>query len=430
MPRVKSFELNTTFENSDFFEAIGWSLPAECIFPNLEELDWETPHPGDCAFRYLNLFLTPRLRNLSLTGFNGFADLCVFEKIAVKCPSLKHFFLGWPDENRVSYEASTAVVSTFVCRLKNLETLNVPDLDIVALAHVAQLPRMKDLAIRSERLIPSHFPHRGVFPALVELALWTMEQASAMFTALGECSLTAFMLLGTGSQPPTNHVARKFYSTLANSCSHSTLRDIRVSGNRIDSSTMSTEASIYSIGGEILEPLFSFTNLVSVVLSHPVGFDLDDATIALLARAWPQIERLTLEAGSTWHVPSRVTLRGLASFAQHCRHLRTLHLTLDARVISPINQNDEPRVSQTTLVYLHVAVSPVGDSQSVAEFLFEIFPALEDIRTLYDDISTAVNDDVEQRLRLRLLSEAPIGATHKIWKDVEVKHLMLRNPYP
>ncbi|KAJ6483548.1 hypothetical protein C8R47DRAFT_564546 [Mycena vitilis] len=427
MPRVKSFVLHATFENSDFFEAIGWSLPAEYIFPNLEALEWDPRHPGDCVFRYLNLFLSSHLRNLSLAGPKSFADLCIFEKIAIKCPLLNHFFLGWLDETSDSFDASTAVVSAFVCGLRHLETLNVPDLDDVALAHTAQLSHMKDLTIRSDRLIPLDFLQSEAFPALSELALLSMEQASAMFTALGECSLTGFALLDSENQP-TRHVARQFYSTLANSCSHLSLRDIHIPGTHpsdLPTITMD-QAPVYSVGGEILEPLFSFINLVSVHLSHPVGFDLDDVTIELLARAWPRIEHLTLGAGSSRHIPSRVTLRGLASFAQHCYHLETLHLTFDASVVSPL-QNDETRVPQTALDYLHVALSPVGDPQCVAEYLFEIFPALEDIRTLHDAISTTLD---EQELQERLLSETSISATHIIWKDVELKHLMIRNPYP
>lgn len=174
---------------------------------------------------------------------------------------------------------------------------------------------------------------------------------------------------------------------------------------------------MYAVGLDILEPLFSFPNLVSVVLSHPVGFDLDDTAIVAMARAWPQIQYLHLEAGPSRHIPSRVTLVGLRAFAQHCPRLRTLYLTFDASVIPKIKHD----VSQTTLEYLNVALSPINNPQRVAEFLFAVFPSLKIIGTLHDDIV----EELEE-LDLEVIVEPHIAASHSVWKSAQESLLRVR----
>ncbi|KAJ7104816.1 hypothetical protein C8R44DRAFT_886856 [Mycena epipterygia] len=118
-----------------------------------------------------------------------------------------------------------------------------------------------------------------------------------------------------------------------------------------------------------------------VCLQSPVGFDLDDVTIWEMARAWPQLQILTLTADSTSaHQASRMTLDGLRAFAQHCPQLGHLTITLTALVVPAFGGiGGAPRPQQTRLVWLHVGGSPISTPSQVAGFISGIFPALKNI---------------------------------------------------
>ncbi|KAJ7042179.1 hypothetical protein C8F04DRAFT_1252159 [Mycena alexandri] len=53
-------------------------------------------------------------------------------------------------------------------------------------------------------------------------------------------------------------------------------------------------------------------------LSHPVGFDLNDAAICRMATAWPQIKSLALHSFPARHLPTGVTLEGLEALPERC----------------------------------------------------------------------------------------------------------------
>ncbi|KAJ7850292.1 hypothetical protein B0H14DRAFT_3665549 [Mycena olivaceomarginata] len=83
-----------------------------------------------------------------------------------------------------------------------------------------------------------------------------------------------------------------------------------------------------------LRPLLSFSDLTHVELSAPAGFDLDDATIADMVRAWLHVQTLKFHASDYLHVQSNVTHAGLLSLAQYCLQLSHLELSLDASTVS------------------------------------------------------------------------------------------------
>jgi hypothetical protein len=164
-------------------------------------------------------------------------------------------------------------------------------------------------------------------------------------------------------------------------CAHASLREIWNSSQTFLVEPTPEQILTYSVGGDILQPLLSFSNLHKLDLRHPVGFDIDNATILDMARSWPQLKILNLVACTTRHMPSRVTLEGLYTFAEHCPQLTGLTLTFDATLPPCTAPSDQPRHSQQRLEYLNVEGSPVGAPAPVAEFLFFIFPNLWVIRT-------------------------------------------------
>jgi hypothetical protein len=287
-------------------------------------------------------------------------------------------------------------ISTLVLGLPQIQSLHVPWLDDRAVAHLAQVPDLS--ALHLEFGLPEHAPlvEPLGFTTLTELTVRTMKCALRLLNMAVNSPLAKFTIMATCFNP-TEAMAREFYATLLEHCSDSSLREITIEGEfEEDIEALSAvETALFLVGGDVLQPLFSFTNLVEVRLAHPVGFDLDDAIVHDLARAWPHIEVLGLTARPYRHVRSRVTLDGLYAFAKYCPRLRILVITFDATVVPKIRDNGKKRVAQRCLYHINVAASLIRKPQRVAKFLSTIFPSLMDIATLHYDLLHDLSSDDE-----------------------------------
>lgn len=177
------------------------------------------------------------------------------------------------------------------------------------------------------------------------------------------------------------------------------------------------QSALYAVRGPQLCPLFAFTELTFVSLSAPVGFDLDDATLADLARAWPNITALELDASEFAHIAPGVTLGGLLPLAQHCPQLRDLHIALNASVVpdwesqKATDKKKKKRVRQWRLTGLHVSRSPIVAPLAVAAFLSSVFPKLLQVHTEKDRQQNPSQDTI---------------ALHKEWNVVQAALPVLR----
>ncbi|KAJ7674020.1 hypothetical protein DFH06DRAFT_1081835 [Mycena polygramma] len=428
--RVKSFSLRAVIETPDFLQALSVSLPGDYLFPNLKSLTWWPQEPyidAGSDFHHIRLFLSPHVRQLTMGGIVTATDLSILSNLAVRRPALTHVTLSpqhhsSSSDNPNPWDSATPVISSFVRGLTQLVSLDVPSLDDMALAHLAQLPGLTTLVVQSDERVSSSFqlphcipwPQPGYFPVLDSLTVPTMAYATAFLTKFPGCSLADLIISSTQS---TKDDARQLYSALANHCSHSPLQDIHVVDDY--DNPIIDEDHAYSVGGDIIEPIFSFVNITSVSLSHPAGFDLDNTIISRMARAWPRIEFLALEAGGTRHVRSRVTLEGLYSFAKHCPKLFILEMSFDATVVPRIRINGKKRAKQQSLGLLQVALSPLSRPTDVATFLAVIFPHLSRIRTQYDEILDARVDDDDESDEDDDMADPRVIALHRMWKEVQ-----------
>ncbi|KAJ7171339.1 hypothetical protein C8R46DRAFT_1262711 [Mycena filopes] len=158
--------------------------------------------------------------------------------------------------------------------------------------------------------------------------------------------------------------------------------------------------------------------LLRILMAHQkyLGFDLDDATILLMARTWPQIATLSLTANPCRHIPSRVTLEGLVSLSKYCPDLGTLDTSFDATTVPPIRDQGKTRVGQQTLVGIGVGCSPVGDAGLVAEFLAVIFPRLKYFVTLRSELLEQTPPWTTESLEAL---DAEVMESGEGWRDVE-----------
>ncbi|KAJ7113132.1 hypothetical protein C8R44DRAFT_984931 [Mycena epipterygia] len=400
--RVKSFDVDedSALKTLEVYDILNLYFPEEYLFPNLQKLEYWLLNIAD-SFDHVRLFLTPTLTTLGMT-IENVSHLPIFLTLAPKCTGLTHFSLGTPGISDMSIRST----STFVCTLRRVESLVVAGLDHAALSHISRLPDLRSLwLMSSENPIPfSQIPPKSLhFPTLTALKCETMEHAPALLETLMKCSLVKFTLISRGrSVSPSKITTQQLYSALATHCSHSSLQKLSVDGCVWN---QNAELDIYSVEGEILKPLFSFSNLIKVSLSHPAGFDLDDAVVGDMACAWPRIKSLLLSSDRSHRITPRVTLEGVYAFAKHCPRLQVLSMNFDATEVPEIIINAGNRVSQNSLVRFDVGYSHISTPRPVAEFLSTVFPALETIDTLYQQFLQHTDEQVV--------------ASHEGWKEVE-----------
>ncbi|KAJ7113149.1 hypothetical protein C8R44DRAFT_930748, partial [Mycena epipterygia] len=410
--RVKSFNVDEdgALENLEVYDTLDLSFPEEYLFPNLKKLKYWLLDAAD-SFHHIRLFLTPSLTTLHM-AIDNISHLPIFSTLAPKCTRLTYFSLG---TSGILDVAAIPAISRFLWTLHRVESLVVTGLDEAALCHIARLPGLRSLWLMSpEAPIPFSQILEGSlhFPALTSLECETMERAPALLGTSIKCSLVEFSLFLRGlSVPPSKITVGQFYSALATYCSHASLRKLSVEGGYLDPNTI--QLDIYLVGGEMLKPLFSFSNLIKVSLSHPAGLDLDDAVVGDMACAWPRIESLLLPPGRSHRITTRVTLEGVYAFAKHCPCLQVLSMAFDATDVPEIKIKAKNRVSQNSLDRLEVGSSLIGAPRPVAEFLSTIFPALKTVDTFH-----------------RQLSPNPqVVASHEGWKQVKAA-LLSGSPPP
>ncbi|KAJ6534328.1 hypothetical protein B0H19DRAFT_1080803 [Mycena capillaripes] len=418
MHRVRCLSSRIVFDDPEFLETLSLCLPGEFLFPNLEILHW---HPGfrPSVFHHIRWLLTPRVRELSM-GCDSYSNLSILPTLASKYPLLTHISISMDLITMISMVAThydcAPSISTFVLGLTHIESLNVPTVDGTALAHLAQIPELRKLHL--EYGVPDYVtgPYLGApgFTNLTDIGVRTMKCALLLLSMVAKCPLVKFAIFPT-SFNPTEVIAGEFYQALFEHCSHASLREITLAGEFDEEMAPLSvaQAAVYSVGPDTLRPLFAFTNLVEVRLVHPVGFNLDDASILDMARAWPHIVFLSLIARPHRHIASRVTLEGLYAFAKYCPRLHRLEITFDATVVPNTRDNGQKRVAQQALHHLNVAASLIKKPKRVATFLSALFPSLKSIATLNDDLVNEFSDE-EAILELETSS-----ASDRRWKNVE-----------
>ncbi|KAJ7465707.1 hypothetical protein FB451DRAFT_422955 [Mycena latifolia] len=409
-PRIKSLSSNPDyFELSAGFSSISLCLP-DSLLPNLRALDW---WHGDNDFHYIHSFLSPDLTSITIPS-GTYSALSLLSTLALKCPNLKDVSL-WDRYDGlgigVGSTARITQISTFVCGLKGLETISsAPGLDRRGLEHLSRLPNLRKINLRT---LPTTLPVPPTADTPVFASLRTLELGAEAVTAtqfLRWCKNVA--LAKVDILAPTFATAdqiHEFYTALAEGLSHSSVTHLTLR-NDDDDFDMSAYGQ-YLIRPHSIRILFCFDNLKTVSILSPVGIDLDNDTVAELARSWHRIEYLELTSCYDSPGTPRLTLQSLQSFATYCPHLRNLTITLNGTII-PISHNDSNlRLPQNSLRHLHVAQSPIEGPISVARFLSGVFSHLEGLRT---DREFEDNTDPGG-----LPHHAQAIEWHRKWKEVE-----------
>ncbi|KAJ7666770.1 hypothetical protein DFH06DRAFT_1184723 [Mycena polygramma] len=390
--RIRNLSLtqrwNPGFPPLVVLQVLGESFREEYLCPNLQSLHWEPESPS--LFPYIRLFLCPQTIHLFLAVHPVASNVSLLPNVGIRYPELK--LLKLVDHSPLLSRISP----TIVLQLAKIEFLLVETLDREGFDHLSRLPALRNLVLRMPMegdLGTSSFPLRDQtmtpFAALrkVELEFTTIKFATEFVDLLSDCHLREFNI-GTDVLA-TNIATGRLYTALASHIAHTTLDSLTIAeiddgGFSPTPTPLAAAIADYVVNGRLLAPLFCFQNITYVQLKAPVGFDLDDATAWDMARAWPRIKFLQLDASTELHHPTSMTLHGIRAFAKYCEDLVSLKITVNATTVPPFDRSPETRLSQQNLRTFDVSGSPISDQYNVARFLSALFPCLVEITTLYE----------------------------------------------
>ncbi|KAJ7100561.1 hypothetical protein C8R43DRAFT_1141304 [Mycena crocata] len=386
------------------------------MFQNLQTIRWAPEE--ESHFHYIHLFLGPRIAEVYIQHVTP-VNIPLLPALGVQYPGLKSLALYLSSEDRaLKCRASSKVA----LKLEQIEALSLAALDRDALKYLSRLPTLRslDLSIPSvEDLGPISSPSYHPFLTLSAINLWkiTVDFGIEFVHSLAACHLIDFTL---HTQLPqvlaTKSTTKKLYTALAGHLGHDTLRILDVSDvEGVDTPNPPADATIadYLVSGFTLLRLLCFGNLTSVDLRPPVGFDIDDCTAWDIARAWPKLRSLGLQAATDLsHRPS-MTLHGLRAFAKHCPDLFGLVIAVDASMVPAFDGSPNTQICQRRLTSFNVSASPISNAAVVARFLSAMFPCISYMGTLHEWRweEPAENDENEEMAMER--------AHHFRWKQVE-----------
>ncbi|KAJ7653862.1 hypothetical protein B0H17DRAFT_1214522 [Mycena rosella] len=302
--------------------------------------------------------------------------------LASRYPALAHLEITFEDSFAAKPNLRTAATSSIVCALTGIRTLAVQCVDALAWQHLASLDTLTSLKIDvSDFTLPDDSSSSQLILAsleVLEIRASHMSQCTK-FIAILSHPLLKRLIIRT-DVAATQDESRSLFLAIYHQCAHPMLTSLDVQLSRLARDGDFTAHVAYLIRSPTLRPLLTFANLSKLHISFPSGICLDDAFVAEMALAWPQLEELSIDFPSAGgHCVSDVTIPGLLAFAHHCPALHTLHLPLGPEFPVEWDPSFRPAYTQHALIELNVLDSPIDAAFPVAAFLSFIFPSLSRI---------------------------------------------------
>ncbi|KAJ6545448.1 hypothetical protein B0H19DRAFT_1380082 [Mycena capillaripes] len=381
--RIKSLRCEASSETEllHVYEVLDQGIPGDYLLPTLERLEWE--HWDSAYSPFIQLFLGPRITSLTL-GEKDDGPGPALTMVRQRCPGLTSLVIHAVNED--SEESERRELSQLVQALTHVEFLELRTIDSEALQYLGHLSTLKTLRFAlDESLMLPGIPDSSMFSGLREASYHpeTDDSRGALAPLL--------TFLRTWRNPRLNSFEAfiydcegfeevdELYQLLASHCAHDHLTELVLGISPLKNPIETPHPSNF------FQHLFCFTRLTIVVITVPAGYDIDDATVSDMARAWPNIEQLKLRSSETHEHRPRCTLLALAFLARDCLRLHEVFLTLDASTAPPRADG----AVQETLSHLDVGLvdaSPVDAGESVADFIGSLFPNLKELTTGMEEL--------------------------------------------
>ncbi|GBE84834.1 predicted protein [Sparassis crispa] len=385
------------------------------FLPNLRRFE-RTQCSKDPAndLAHLRLLLNPKVTDMAIFTMAEFdTTLAVdldkaVEDFGNNSPSLQHLTAICPFIPNIAATTSKIILNHRSLRTVHLFQANDTYMSIEAAVHLAHLPTLEKLCIRSDKfvdtdgsLLPIHSAVSDVmFPALRLLTLYSHDLSSVRLFIESIQSTQLESLQALVLVPPTAAEVQEFTTTISARKSLQSISMSRGLGSpRFQDS--------YTITGDHLRPLLALKDMFDCKIQWRCPLELDNAFIKDLALAWPKIH--TLELGTDWRRELDtlgVTLKGLIPLAQHCPALEHLGLVFDTDVSEIVDTYSEQRpgggVTNGKLLLLSTGTSRIGeDMVTLGGSLSDLFPQLRHVHSAWGkkelhDAAGADEDDPDE----------------------------------
>ncbi|KAJ7340008.1 hypothetical protein DFH08DRAFT_1013666 [Mycena albidolilacea] len=265
--------------------------------PDLEHLSWNG-YSADIPLHFINVILGPGITSVDFgTPFDR------------HCPMLATLGQTHPGLRSVLHS----------CIPPRLESLDVRIVDCETLEYLGRLPSLKKL----RTIIPDPIPLPGVvarsmFSNIRELRPEQQDPGGGEITPI-------IAFLRACNNPPLRSFeapyviewnleqVEELYQVLAGHILHNHLDMLQLEFLETDPPVIPPHP------GRFFRHLFSFTRLTVIEIQVPSGYDLEDAIVAEMAHAWPNLEEFGLRSRS--NCQPRCTLLSLHAFSRHCPRL-------------------------------------------------------------------------------------------------------------
>ncbi|KAJ7161789.1 hypothetical protein C8R43DRAFT_1174497 [Mycena crocata] len=426
MARVRTVNCHARVKPSEeLFEILSAHLPTDYFFPRLRDLSWSRT---DALVRYYRTLFIPTITHLYLEVSTTLSNTSFLPILALQCPhlteaSINHCF----DRHFESVEALHVLQSTslFLRRLPHrLQRVGADFLDQAAFEHLAGLPTLEWLEIFDLEIAPliHSLALTGISPFArltnLNLSSSSAQSVNNIVKTLFDSPLSEIQL----TVPSGVAFFSALSETLDVSAAVVSLRrlDLTCSDTNREDQTAGTFPSQYLLKTDALRRFLIFANMRQVALGVVGGFELDDALVLEMARAWPHLESLSFTPECPLRIARRVTLAGLRSLAQYCPNLDTLKMEFDTQLIPPPEPPSGRIPIASTFGHLLTGHSPILDSSAVAEFLFDIFPKLILITRNYDSVEDNLYGEDDPTGSVEIFRALWDGVQADLWKKLGV----------
>ncbi|CAL1705177.1 unnamed protein product [Somion occarium] len=358
------------------------------FFPNLQEFQWPLRGISDGDIPFITRFLGPKLEKITLNMPNNYKlDMLTLDHLltihALKEMSLK-------GEAGLGSLLSIRELITRSVQLRAF-TCTIP-LDLTHVRILATLRSLHRLSVIMPPMVDESFETSvgcdDPFPVLQTLTLAVSNLAGALH----------FIQLC-----PFTHVAQF---------------ELEIQENSLPDSPRYLEAlgTLMAIRASTLRPFLSFRNLAMFHLDANWCYDLHNSFIEEAAKAWPSLRYIFLDPWGSWPVPRdrRLTLACFLPLVQHCPRIRNFAGLFEG-CVPYISDTTRPGNGHEAEFVRDIFVGhSVSDIEAVALFLSDLFPHLEQIRSLSEaDDTHARWEEVTKKVKEYTLVRSQMKAWYK-----------------
>ncbi|KAF8066602.1 hypothetical protein FPV67DRAFT_1198377 [Lyophyllum atratum] len=359
----------------EIFSALHAAAKTTLLFPNVASLAFS--HPSPLVLMIVYEHTGPYLTELSLDercDLDSKNDYPLIRSLPRRYPALRSLEIS---------NVPSDLVSTMVRDLPHLQRLKSHGMiTSEAIHHLMSLPDLHTLSSGSSTMLPLQ---ASTLPSFQTLSSLTFRCHSAE---------DAVKLLSSVTSPKVRWIGLQFMDRLLtpeewdNICSTLATCPARTSVETVwlDNSVPDVDADellrIGSVSFNVIRHILVISDLLEFGFKTPLYLDFDDACLEELARAFPSLSELDLAYdGSLCHQP-RATLAAISALAEHCPHLCSLSISIDAR--DKGNILPSPALPNDSSIFLSFSNSPISDAQWVAFQLADIFPNIRSVNGSYD----------------------------------------------